>query len=797
MSSFARPGVYIQENVVQQTTITQSRTDAVAAFIGQLPKGPVAPTLVSNWSDFVKYFGGVSTSYPTSNALYTFFSNGGRNAYIQRVVPSDAVAASYTFTVTGGNFVVSAINKGSWGTTLSVEVLSGSASGRFSLAVYGSPLVTGGDIRSNVLEQWTDLSLTSTDSRYAVDIINAFSSYISVSTTGTGAPTINGVVNALSGGSDGTKLTGSTLSQITDTLPNFDNILSPLIFNAPDISSVASGANYATNRSYSIATWAKLLKYAEFRGDGFVVIDTPNETSAGTPMSAFDAQTYAGDVYSQAASATSATTAQALSTLTTDGTSVTYTTGTSQHGFLVGQTVTIAGLKNTATITGTIDGTTSSVVKPGYQGTTAVAGYVTYTTTYAHGFRTGDSVTITGVTPTAYNGTYTITKVDGSSTSFYVANTTTATPASLSNATAVSAGFNGSYTITAVPSSTKFTVADAEVIGNPTAIPTASSSYTSNITTITTTGNHNLGVGQTVVIQGVVPEAYNGTWVTAASTATNVLKITTNADFGAITTAGTVSGGLGLTSAGAVSATGFSATTTASVTNSWSAVSSLASNGAIYYPWLKIPDTTKSIPGVTLSVAPGGAVVGQYQATDASRGVFKTPAGYSTRISTAVDVTKRLSNSELDSLNTGAGNSTATPVNAIRNIPGAGIVIMGGRTLANTTPNRYINIRRSLIHIKKQVERISQFALFENNDEFLWGQIRAAVGTFLNQYWQQGGLRGTSPDQAYYVKVDGTTTSDADIANGQVNIQIGVALEYPAEFVVINIGQLTGSSTAI
>lgn len=797
MSSFARPGVYIQENVQQQGMVNQSRTDAIAAFIGQLPKGPVVPTLVATWSDFVKYFGGVSNSYPTSTALYTFFSNGGRNAYIQRVVPSDAAAASYTFTVTGGSFVVNAINKGAWGNSLYVEVLDGSASGRFSIAVYGSPLVTGGDLRSNVLEQWTDLSLTSTDARYAVDLINAFSAYISTSVTGTptSTPALTHTVLTLAGGSNGTAIVGSTLSQITDTLPNFDNIISPLIFNAPDISAVATGANYSANRSSSITAWAKLLKYAEYRGDGFVVVDTPNETATGTAMSAFDAQIYAGDVYSQTVSASSATTSQGITTLTADGSSVTYTTGTSQHGYLVGQTVAVSGLNNTATITGTIDGTTSSVVKPGYQGTTAVAGYVTYTTTYKHGFKTGDSVTITGVTPSAYNvSNATITKV--SDTAFYVANTTTTTPASLSSATAVGAGFNGSFTITAVPSTTKFSVSNAEIIANSTAIGTGTPTYSSPNTSITTGAAHNIGVGQTVVIQGVLPEAYNGTWVTATGTTGTTLVIPTASNLGAITQAGTVSGGLGLTSAGAVSATGFSAAS-ASVNNSWSAVSSLASNGAIYYPWLKIPDSTKSIPGITVSVAPGGAVIGQYQATDASRGVFKTPAGYSTRIATAVDVTKRLTNAELDNLNIGAGSSTSTPVNAIRNVPGAGIVIMGGRTLSNTSPNRYINIRRSIIHIKKEVERISQFALFENNDEFLWGQVRASVGTFLNQYWQQGGLRGTTPDQAYFVKVDGTTTSDIDIANGQVNIQIGIALEYPAEFVVINIGQLTGSSTAI
>jgi len=66
----------------------------------------------------------------------------------------------------------------------------------------------------------------------------------------------------------------------------------------------------------------------------------------------------------------------------------------------------------------------------------------------------------------------------------------------------------------------------------------------------------------------------------------------------------------------------------------------------------------------------------------------------------------------------------------------------------------------------------------------------------LRNYWQGGNLRGTTPDQAFYVKCDSTTTSFSDIQNGRVNIQIGVALQYPAEFVVITIGQLTGNASA-
>jgi phage tail sheath protein FI len=46
------------------------------------------------------------------------------------------------------------------------------------------------------------------------------------------------------------------------------------------------------------------------------------------------------------------------------------------------------------------------------------------------------------------------------------------------------------------------------------------------------------------------------------------------------------------------------------------------------------------------------------------------------------------------------------------------------------------------------------------------------------------------------VKCDASTNSASDLTSGRVNIEIGVALEYPAEFIVIKLGQLTGNATA-
>jgi phage tail sheath protein FI len=139
-----------------------------------------------------------------------------------------------------------------------------------------------------------------------------------------------------------------------------------------------------------------------------------------------------------------------------------------------------------------------------------------------------------------------------------------------------------------------------------------------------------------------------------------------------------------------------------------------------------------------------------------------------------------------------AGTGSVAPVNAIRQLPGAGIVVMGARTLLQDgTANKYVNMRRSLIYIEQNLKNIAQFAVFENNDERLWARITSTFSSFLNDYRNQGGLRGATPAQSYYVLCNATNNTASSIQNGIVNIQVGVALEYPAEFVVINLSQMT------
>lgn len=213
---------------------------------------------------------------------------------------------------------------------------------------------------------------------------------------------------------------------------------------------------------------------------------------------------------------------------------------------------------------------------------------------------------------------------------------------------------------------------------------------------------------------------------------------------------------------------------------------------AVYYPRIIIADPTVGVGGSSTAVraiGAGGAVAGLYAATDSARGVFKAPAGLQARISGAVAVSS-LTNAELDLM-----NSTAAPVNAIKFVPGTGICVMGARTLKAGTLDKYVPTRRTLIFLKKALSDLTQFAVFEPNTPETLRRVNSTISSFLTAFWSQGGLAGATPQQAYFVQADAGNNPQVSVDNGELNISVGVALQRPAEFIVIKIGQFDGGTT--
>ena len=124
---------------------------------------------------------------------------------------------------------------------------------------------------------------------------------------------------------------------------------------------------------------------------------------------------------------------------------ITFQTATN-HGLALGNVVTVAGASpsgynDTYTVTAVPSSTTFTVVNPANPGawvsggtvskistlatgTSWSGGVITFVTAASHGFVTGNAVTVSGVSPSGYNGTFTVTSTPTSTkfTAAYAAN---------------------------------------------------------------------------------------------------------------------------------------------------------------------------------------------------------------------------------------------------------------------------------------------------------------------------------------------------------------------------------------
>ena len=212
-------------------------------------------------------------------------------------------------------------------------------------------------------------------------------------------------------------------------------------------------------------------------------------------------------------------------------------------------------------------------------------------------------------------------------------------------------------------------------------------------------------------------------------------------------------------------------------------------NGAAFFPRLRLPDPLNNYNLRTF--APCGVVAGLYAQTDASRGVWKAPAGTAATLAGVQSLVYKMSDAENGALN-------PLGLNCFRTFPVYGSVLWGARTLvgadAEASQWKYVPVRRVALFLESSLYQGTQWVVFEPNDEPLWSSIRLNIGAFMQNLFTQGYFQGQTPSQAYFVKCDSETTTQTDIDNGVVNIVVGFAPLYPAEFVIIQIQQMSGQT---
>lgn len=127
MAEYLSPGVYVEEYDNSPRAIEGVGT-STAGFVGMTVKGAAkgAPSLITNFADFLREFGGYLSEFTHGEYRYLagsveqFFANGGTRCYVARVVAPGAVVAF----ANAGILHISAANEGIWGNRIQVTVTS-------------------------------------------------------------------------------------------------------------------------------------------------------------------------------------------------------------------------------------------------------------------------------------------------------------------------------------------------------------------------------------------------------------------------------------------------------------------------------------------------------------------------------------------------------------------------------------------------------------------------------------------------------------------------------------------------
>lgn len=209
--------------------------------------------------------------------------------------------------------------------------------------------------------------------------------------------------------------------------------------------------------------------------------------------------------------------------------------------------------------------------------------------------------------------------------------------------------------------------------------------------------------------------------------------------------------------------------------------------GALYFPFIRVADPL----GGQKWIPPTGHVLGVYARTERERGIWKAPAGNAARVNNALDVKYHITDTTHTDLVKGGS------VNAVRFIPGQGIVVDSSRTLSTNPLWQYVNVRLLFNFVKTSLKGGLRWVVQEPNDPALWNKVKYnSVTPFLMGLWRLGAFGPGQPNEVFTVKVDAENNPPANIQQGILNVEVYFYPSRPAETIVITIGQQEGGAKA-
>jgi len=190
---------------------------------------------------------------------------------------------------------------------------------------------------------------------------------------------------------------------------------------------------------------------------------------------------------------------------------------------------------------------------------------------------------------------------------------------------------------------------------------------------------------------------------------------------------------------------------------------------ALYHPWLSVrePLTRRAVP-----TPPSGHVTGLLASLDATRRF--SPAGRT--LSGVEGLVAPVGVDRVSQLR--AARVDVPPIVALARATGTPV------TLSTALESRYVALTLLRNHLRRSITAGTAWAATAANDQATWSALVGQVDSFLYDAWRLGTLMGSKPAEAWFVRCDRTTMTQADLDAGRTVLLYGFAPLKPAEFVV-------------
>lgn len=197
-------------------------------------------------------------------------------------------------------------------------------------------------------------------------------------------------------------------------------------------------------------------------------------------------------------------------------------------------------------------------------------------------------------------------------------------------------------------------------------------------------------------------------------------------------------------------------------------------HGAFYAPYVKNLDDRY--------ISPSSYVAGIACSRYINEGFQQPPAGARYPLRGAVGLKFEISAQQQEV-------TYALGLNPIRSLPNRGIVTWGARTLSSNPLFKFVNTRAILNVLIDVLGRSFDDILFEQIDSAgtVYARVKSIASQVCGQFFRQGALFGSRPEQAYLVVCSSANNTNEDLERGSVRLDVYVATSPTLERLLVTI----------